>query len=261
MPFIQPPQDSPNGLDAKYINRILSKKKQTGKIAPSDRPHGLDLFCGAGGAARGYHIAGFYMVGVDNRLQPHYAGSDFIRANAISYLETNLDYISSNYEFIHASPPCQLWVPGSNRDDHRDLITPLRPLLQETGLPYVIENVKWTPLQAPPNLSRPLELCGAMFGLGTYRDRWFESNFPIHQPPHPRHVAPDEMMTIAGRFAPVERAAWAMGINWMNRDELGQSVPPAYTSYIGTYLLKHLGRLDPHLLPDVSSPEDLSIAT
>lgn len=33
------------------------------------KPRLLDLFCGAGGAARGYQMAGFYVVGVDNRPQ------------------------------------------------------------------------------------------------------------------------------------------------------------------------------------------------
>ena len=31
-----------------------------------------------------------------------------------------------------------------------------------------------------------------------------------------------------------------MGIDWMNREELAQAIPPAYTEFIGKQLLDHL---------------------
>ena len=34
----------------------------------------------------------------------------------------------------------------------------------------------------------------------------------------------------------------AMGIPWMNRDELSEAIPPAYTEFIGSQMLDHLAR-------------------
>lgn len=49
-----------------------------------ERPRLLDLFCGAGGAAMGYNMAGFEVIGVDNTKQPHYP-FHFIKADAVEY--------------------------------------------------------------------------------------------------------------------------------------------------------------------------------
>ena len=43
-----------------------------------------------------------------------------------------------------------------------------------------------------------------------------------------------------GHSAGWKLAAEAMGIDWMNRDELAQAIPPCFTEYIGRQLLAHL---------------------
>lgn len=145
------------------------------------RPLLLDLFCGAGGAAMGYHRAGFDVIGVDLNPQPRYP-FEFHQCDALEWLS----YEQNEFDAIHASPPCQRYTAlakgnNANVDDYPDLIAPTRELLQETGLPYVIENVPSAPLRYP------ITLCGEMFGLSVIRHRLFESNLPLLMCPHRPH--------------------------------------------------------------------------
>lgn len=191
----------------------------------------LDLFCKAGGAGYGYHLAGYDVTGVDVEPQPNYPFT-FCQADAMTY---PLD----GFDLIHASPPCQAYSEAGKLrgNEHPRLIEPTRSRLAASGIPYVIENVVGAPL------IDPVMLCGAMFGLRTYRHRLFEASFTIPMPEHPEHVvrqakmgrppAAGEFIQVVGHTGAVDEARAAMGIWWMTSDELAQAIPPAYTVHIG----------------------------
>ena len=110
------------------------------------RPRLLDLFCGAGGAAMGYHRAGFDVTGVDIEPQPRYPFT-FHRGDALD----DGWLWRGRFDAIHASPPCQAFTAYRRRgngvgDTAPDLIAATRAHLIATGLPWVIENVPGAPL-------------------------------------------------------------------------------------------------------------------
>jgi DNA (cytosine-5)-methyltransferase 1 len=204
------------------------------------KPLLLDLFCGAGGAAMGYHRAGFDVVGVDINPQPNYP-FEFHQADALEFLARGAD----RFDAVHASPPCQRYSAMSTcrpglAQNYPDLVDPTRNIIEATGLPYVIENVPGSPL------INPITLCGHMFGLELYRHRLFEVNFGLVEPLHPPHLKPASkaghwkpgtVMSISGHMAPIAKAREVMGIDWTNREELAEAIPPAYTEYVGAQLL------------------------
>lgn len=210
------------------------------------RPLLLDLFCGAGGAAMGYHRAGFDVVGVDINPQPNYPFR-FIQDDALEVLR-RWDTLYRLPQVVHASPPCQRFSAMSNcreglADEYPDLVDATRRLATWTGLPYVIENVPGSPL------NNPVMLCGTMFGYELYRHRLFESNRQLKEPPHPDHVkpaskaghwVPGTVMSVAGHVSPISLAREIMDIDWCTRDELSEAIPPYYTEYIGIQLLAYL---------------------
>lgn len=225
----------------------------------------LDLFCGAGGAAMGYSRAGFdEIVGVDINPQPRYPFT-FIQADAMTY---PLD----GFDAIHASPPCQGYSIMRNLPWLRDRIYPLlipdvRRRLEASGTPFVIENVAGSRRSARhPDGLRAFWLCGTQVGLSIFRHRYFESSFFWMKPPHTPHLGVVRRGRMLGDRArePIVRktgqrygfdvpgsavghssngcgrAARALGVEWMTRDEATQAIPPAYTAYIGKQLLEAL---------------------
>jgi len=219
------------------------------------KPKLLDLFCGDGGAAMGYHRAGFEVVGVDNKPQPHYP-FEFIEADweePLGYLPVLWERENIPY-MVHTSPPCQRYSTMTKKwgrqEQHPDLISAVREELQALDCIYVIENVSTAPLISP------VMLCGTMFGLhsGEYwlrRHRLFESNVFIFAPASCFHTG--KALPVYGHAGGKSKRdgltfpgtdAWreGMGIDWMTGNELAEAIPPAYTEYIGKYLINCLAR-------------------
>jgi len=143
---------------------------------------------------------------------------------------------------IHASPPCQKFSRlATLRPDkeYPDLLTPMREKLKTTTMPYVIENVPGAPFMWAAIF------CGTSFGLNLRRHRWFGASFLLHGPRCKHWEFPDYVSVYghgrdSHRAVGIEEGKWAMGIDWMNRDELSQAIPPAYTEFIGKQLMRHL---------------------
>lgn len=197
-----------------------------------------DLFSGAGGAATGLHRAGFdHITGYDIEDQPRYPFT-FCRQNA-------LDVDLTGFDFVWASPPCQAHsrMAAVNVNEYECFIERTREKLIAWGGLYIIENVIGAPLR------NPIMLCGAMFGMEMYRHRLFESNTSLAAPEHPKHKVPASkaghwrpgtFISVAGTCAPIKMARKVMGIDWMNRDELAEAIPPVFSEYLGKQVVAEL---------------------
>lgn len=217
------------------------------------RPVLLDLYCGAGGIARGYELAGFEVVGVDHRPQPHYPYR-FYQADALEFLRRLIGW-PHVYAAVHASPPCQVHTMLKAGPGHEDLIPATRELLEQLEVPYVIENVQPQPLRDPVKVCGggwlPVVTCRDGIERRVRRHRYFETNWPClghacshpypslgvyghgHRPAHGRTGA------YSGTAA---EARAGMAIEWMNRDELAQAIPPGYGEHIGLQLAAWIER-------------------
>ena len=218
----------------------------------------LDLFCGAGGAAMGYHRAGFdEIVGVDIQPQPRYPFT-FVQADALTY---PLD----GFDAIHASPPCQAFTQmsarwrgkGTRADEHPDYLTPTLGRLAGVRVPWIVENVQG----AVTVMGRVLRLHGGMFGLDVHRPRLFASNVLLlamkaEQVSSPigvygqvdgrttyryRNNGNYKGKSLIRAWKSVEEGQAAMGIDWTDdAREISEAIPPAYTEFIGKQLLDYL---------------------
>lgn len=220
----------------------------------------LDLYCCAGGAARGYQLAGASVVyGVDIADRPRYVGL-FRRWDAIDFLQRFHAEIRADHDLIHASPPCQAGCTLTNGTNasrgwgaqHEQLVPETRRLLDVIGLPYVIEQ----PTGHKGLIRRDLTLCMDMHEMAgpvlppwVMRHRDFEiSGFTVPQPKHRKHrgrvrgmrhgVVHEGPYVAAygsgGGKATVPEMQHALQIDWTDiREELTEAIPPAYTRYIG----------------------------
>lgn len=258
------------------------------------RPRLLDLYCCEGGAAAGFQRAGFDVYGVDllPKFAKRYVGEGFHAGSALDVLTTLIaggsipftlrdgtikHLLLSDFVAIHASPPCQgysIATAGNPeaRGKHERLIAATRTLLEQTGKPWVIENVE----QALSQMNGPITLCGRMFGLEAPdedgltlvldRHRLFESNVPLIAPAHPKHdgrqvagvyggsrrsskpnATPADDRYAArferhGGYVPRSTAVQQalLDIDWMTQNGMNQSLPPAYTEWVGLQLRQRL---------------------
>jgi DNA (cytosine-5)-methyltransferase 1 len=210
----------------------------------------LDLYCCQGGSSHGFHRAGFSVTGVDITPQPKYKYT-FYLGDAIQFVRERRDWIRKHFAGVSASPPCQKYsiTQKLQGNEHPDLIAPTREVLEDLGLPYVIENVE----EARSELINPVLLCGGMegFRINTYRHRLFEiKGFEFTPPEHPKHEIRQTKMGrpriageyghFVGNFSGVKDAQYSMGMLWANRDGIREAVPPAYTELLGRAFMEQL---------------------
>jgi DNA (cytosine-5)-methyltransferase 1 len=185
----------------------------------------------------GLSRAGFDVTGVDIKPQPRYPFR-FWQGDALLLSPQRL----AAFDFVWASPPCQAFTAYKRRPNHvadRDNIIPMVREMLSAAKSWVIENVPGAPLESP------VTLCGSMFGLDVRRHRLFEASFPLLAPScqHGRQAPRFPQATNRkNKRRTVEVGVWripldvqqrAMGIDWMELEELSQAIPPAYGEFIG----------------------------
>jgi DNA (cytosine-5)-methyltransferase 1 len=221
----------------------------------------LDLFCCQGGASEGYRRAGFEVVGVDNVPQPKFP-FEFHQADALAFVAEH----GHEFDVIHASPPCQAYsqtkkFPGAGGADVFPALVPeTRAALEATGRPWVLENVVGAPMP------HAVLLCGRAYGLASGRHRLFESSVFLMSSgcccgadrgmPIAGHGVPSWYRRKHGRSPALPERKAAIGApEWMDREGLRESIPPAFTQHVGEQVLEQIGEVDGVRTPEGAQPE------
>ena len=175
----------------------------------------------------GIHRAGYDVTGVDTRPQPRYPFR-FVQGDAM-----NPPFDIGGFDLVWASPPCQAFTNARviHGNEHPDLLTPMRKILEAEATKWVIENVPGAPMR-PDYI-----LCGSHFGQPRLkRHRLFETSWRgFSLLPECRHDD-GNIVSVFGHgghiYHKVQDWCDVMGIDWMTRPELAQAIPPAYSEFI-----------------------------
>lgn len=168
--------------------------------------------------------------------QPRYPFT-FIQANAMTVPV-------SGFDLIHASPPCQDHsTPRSMHSGHGTgwMLAATIERLRQSCAEWVVENVPGSEAA----MGEHVRLCSSSFKLRVRRHRLFATRFtvPALRCRHAQQSQPIGVCgtgggysTPRGRKGNLAESRMAMKIDWMNRAEISQAIPPIYTQYIGCQL-------------------------
>ena len=261
-PVTRQPRSHDNFGGGGYVSDMVRKVSETMKHFRA-----LDIFCGGGGAGLGILHAGFdEIIGIDIREPSFYPGT-FIQADV-----RELPVDPMDFDMVWASPPCQRFSQATYpqrahmteeeiKETYPDLIPSTRAVIE--GHPFsVIENVPKSPIR--PDVI----LTGQAMGLMRIdRKRWFELSFWM--------LGPDPILASraewdSGKMVTITKSLGGSNLNAKRRkaigltgtpnsaeakrcmgipvtypmiyQEIGESVPPKYSQFIASEVLRRLKR-------------------
>lgn len=191
------------------------------------------------------------------------SGTKFIRADVLEVMRFSTEISGGQrlvclppFQAVHASPPCQSYSRAFKHmaTPQQQLVDVVREWFQGLDLPWIIENVEGAPVARQDTLDGGygVELCGTQFGLKVRHHRLFETSFPVSPPnvtcQHSQQRAMNPHASSGrrriyeeyGRQDPEKLWRKEKGVEWMNKHEGREAIPPAYTEFIGAQLLERI---------------------